>query len=204
MIPTLTTIPLWQLIQEVVDGYPGLYRDLLTYLRERIKEVLTGSSATLVIRIYGENLDVLNDKAGDVYQAISDVEGVIDFKIQPQILVPHVEVHFRAESGALFGLTAGRVREEVSLMMKGVKVGEFYENQNIFDVVVWGEPQVRGNLDALRSMRISTPTGGLVPLSEVADVYVLRYSESDHTRVRFPLYRGHLQCEGTGSGQGGS
>ena len=44
-------------IQEVVDGYPGLYRDLLTYLRERIKEVLTGASATLVVRIYGEDLD---------------------------------------------------------------------------------------------------------------------------------------------------
>ena len=49
-------------IQEVVDGYPGLYRDLLTYLRERIKEVLTGTSATLVIRIYGENLDILRQK----------------------------------------------------------------------------------------------------------------------------------------------
>jgi CzcA family heavy metal efflux pump len=188
--PSVDYDPTVAAIQEVVDGYPGLYRDLLTYLRERIKEVLTGSSATLVIRIYGENLEVLKQKAGDVYSAISDVEGVIDLKIQPQVLVPHVEVHFRPEAGALFGLTAGRVREEVSLMMKGVKVGEFFEDQNIFDVVVWGEPHVRRSLDAMRSIRISTPAGGMVPLREVADVYVsgtpnqiMRESASRYTEV---------------------
>ena len=46
-------------IQSIVDGYPGLYRDLLTYLRERIKEVLTGASATIVVRVYGPELDQL-------------------------------------------------------------------------------------------------------------------------------------------------
>ena len=87
-------------IQEVVDGYPGLYRDLLTYLSERIKEVLTGSSATLVIRIYGENLDVLRAKAEEVRTAIEDTEGVIDLKVQPQVMVPQVEVHLRPEAAA--------------------------------------------------------------------------------------------------------
>ena len=52
-----TTTRRWRKIQAVVDGYPGLYRDLLTYLRERIKEVLTGASATIVVRIFGPNLD---------------------------------------------------------------------------------------------------------------------------------------------------
>ncbi len=177
-------------IQEVVDGYPGLYRDLLTYLRERVKEVLTGSSATLVIRIYGENLDVLRKKAEEVRAAIADTRGVVDLKVQPQEMVPQVEVHFHSKAAAQFGLTAGEVRNAVTLLMKGTKVGEFYENQNIFDVVVWGAPNVRSNIDALRSLRIETPTGGLIPLSEVADVYVAptpnqvtRESASRYTEV---------------------
>ncbi len=177
-------------IQEVVDGYPGLYRDLLTYLRERIKEVLTGSSATLVIRIYGENLETLREKAREVYSAVADVEGVIDLKVQPQVLVPHIEVHFHPEAAAPLGLTAGEVRRAVTLMMRGIKVGEYYEDQNIFDVVVWGAPQVRANLDALRSLRIATPTGGMVPLHDVADVFVastpnqiMRESASRYTEV---------------------
>ena len=177
-------------IQEVVNGYPGFYRDLLTYLRERIKEVLTGSSATLVIRIYGENLDILCAKAEEIRANISDVKGVIDLKVQPQILVPHVEVHFRPEKAVQFGLTAGEVRRAATILMKGIKVGEFYEDQNIFDVAVWGAPHVRSNLDALRSMRIETPTGGIVPLNEIADVYVaptpnqiMRESASRYTEV---------------------
>jgi CzcA family heavy metal efflux pump len=177
-------------IQEVVDGYPGLYRDLLTYLRERIKEVLTGTSATLVIRIYGENLDVLRLKAEEVRAAIADTEGIVDLKVQPQVMVPQVEVHFRPKAAAQFGLTAGEVRRAATILMNGIKVGEFYEDQNIFDVVVWGVPQVRSNIDSLRSLKIETPTGGLIPLEEVADVYVsptpnqiTRESASRYTEV---------------------
>ena len=177
-------------IQEVVDGYPGLYRDLLTYLRERIKEVLTGSSATIVVRIYGENLDILHEKAREVRTIISDVQGVTDLKILPQILVPQVEVRFRPEAVAHYGLNSGKVRNTAALLMNGMKVGEFYEDQNIFDVVVWGTPQVRNSLDALRSMRIETPTGGIIPLNEVAEVIVTpvpdkitRESASRYTEV---------------------
>ena len=159
-------------IQEVVDGYPGLYRDLLTYLRERIKEVLTGASATLVVRVYGENLDVLRDKAEEVKSSIADIEGVIDLKVSPQILVPQVEIHVRPEIATQFGLTAGEIRESANLYLKGLKVGEFYENQNIFSVVVWGEESARSNLNNLRDLKIDMPAGGQVPLREVADVYI--------------------------------
>ena len=64
-------------IQEVVDGYPGLYRDLLTYLRERIKEVLTGASATIVVRIFGPDLATLRElRRQAVGKAMSDIHGV--------------------------------------------------------------------------------------------------------------------------------
>jgi len=159
-------------IQEVVDGYPGLYRDLLTYLRERIKEVLTGASATLVVRIYGENLGALRQQAEEVRAAIIDIEGVVDLKVQPQILVPQVEVQFRPEAAARFGLTPGEVRRAATALVKGVKAGEFYEEQKVFDVVVWGVPAVRDNVEALRELRITTLTGAPVPLREVTDIII--------------------------------
>ena len=62
-------------VQEIVDGYPGLYRDVLTYLRERIKEVLTGASASIVVRIYGPDLAVLRDAGEGGRRAIKDVPG---------------------------------------------------------------------------------------------------------------------------------
>ena len=60
----------------MVDGYPGLYRDVLTYLKERIKEVLTGAGATIVVRTFGPDLAVLRDKAEEIQDAIADVQGV--------------------------------------------------------------------------------------------------------------------------------
>ena len=159
-------------IQEVVNGYPGLYRDVLTYLRERIKEVLTGASATLVIRIYGEDLAIIRDKAEDVKNSIANIKGVVDLKVTPQDMVPQIEVKVKPEKAAQFGLTAGKIREAVNIYQKGVKVGEFFENQSIFDVVVWGSPNVRSNAFALRSLMVDVPTGGLVPLSDVADIKI--------------------------------
>ncbi len=160
-------------IQRVVDGYPGLYRDLLTYLRERIKEVLTGVSATIVVRIYGPNLDVLQEKAREVERAIADVDGVVDLHVQPQVLVPQIDLQFRPDAAARFGLTPGDVQRAVSALVKGIKVGEFYEDQMVFDITLWGVENVRGDPMALRRLMIDTPLGGQVPLSEVADVMIV-------------------------------
>jgi len=73
-------------IQGIVDGYPGLYRDLLTYLRERVKEVLSGASASIVVRIYGDDIGKLLQHAGRVWDALADVEGVSDLKVEQQLL----------------------------------------------------------------------------------------------------------------------
>jgi CzcA family heavy metal efflux pump len=159
-------------IQKIVDGYPGLYRDLLTYLRERIKEVLSGTSASLVVRIYGPNLDELRAKAEEVGKVMGGIEGVADLKVQPQVLVPQVAVRFRPEAAERFGLTPGMVRRAATTLISGSKVGEIYQDQKIFDVVVWGAPQLRTDLESLRALPIDTPGGASVPLRDVADLTI--------------------------------
>ncbi len=160
-------------IQEVVDGYPGLYRDVLTYLKERIKEVLTGASATIVVRLFGPDLEVLRAKSQEVAAAIKDVPGVADLKVEPQVLVPQIHVALRPEAAAQFGLTSGAIRRTATALVKGLKVGEVYDRQMAFDVTVWGEQAVRADLAAIRDMLIDTPGGGHVPLKDVADVTIV-------------------------------
>src|SRR5262249_32993045 len=94
-------------IQEVVDGYPGLYRDVQTYLKERIKEVLTGAGASIVVRVFGPDLDVLRAKAKEIEKVMADVPGVSNLKVEPQVLVPQIDVRLRPESAERFGLTPG-------------------------------------------------------------------------------------------------
>jgi len=160
-------------IQAVVDGYPGLYRDVLTYLKERIKEVLTGASASLVVRLYGPDLGVLRTKAQEVAAAITAIDGVTDLKIEPQVLVPQIEVRLRPEEAARLGLTPGDVRRAVTALIQGVKVGEVYTQQQVLDVTVWGTASVRSDLQRLRGLPIETPAGTLVPLADVAEVAIV-------------------------------
>lgn len=162
-----------QEIVETVEGYPGLYRDVLTYLRERVKEVLTGSSSSIVVRIYGPDLDGLREKAQEVAAAMEKVEGVGHLKVEPQVLVPQVEVRLRPDAAERFGLTPGQVRRAVTTILRGAKVGEVYENQKKYNVVVWGNEQARSDLTALHDLRIDTPTGGQVPLRDLADVSIV-------------------------------
>lgn len=160
-------------IQRVVDGYPGLYRDVLTYLKERIKEVLTGASATIVVRIYGPDLATLRKKAQEVGAVIEKVPGVTNLKVEPQVLVPQVAVRLRPEAAARFGLTPGQVRRAATTLVKGTKVGELYEGQKMFDVMVWGTERVRQDVQALRQLPIETAQGAQVPLGDVADVFIV-------------------------------
>jgi CzcA family heavy metal efflux pump len=161
-------------IQSIVDGYPGLYRDLLTYLRERIKEVLTGASATIVVRVYGPDLGRLQAHAQIVRGVMAKVQGVADLTVQAQVLVPKVEVRFDPDRAAAFGLTPGEVRRAAATLVQGTKVGEIYEQQQLFDVVVWGAPEVRRNLDAIRALQVPLGNGGgMVPLGSVASVDVM-------------------------------
>lgn len=170
--PSVPYDPTLDHIQRVVDGYPGLYRDVLTYLRERIKEVLTGGSAAIVVRVYGPDLDTLRATAADLGARFRDVPGVADLQVEPQVLVPEVQITLKPEAARRFGLTPGDVRRAATTLVKGTKVGEIYEDQKIFDVAVWGQPKVRADLAALADVRIDTPGGGHIPLAEVADIYV--------------------------------
>lgn len=159
-------------IQEAVDGYPGLYRDLLTYLKERIKEVLTGASATIVVRIYGPDLAVLRAKAREASGVMEKISGVTNLKVETQVLVPQVTVRLKPDAAAQFGLTSGHIRRASATLVQGRKVGEVYRDQKSYDVTVWGSDAVRSDLQALREMLIDTPSGVTVPLGDVAEIAI--------------------------------
>lgn len=159
-------------IQEIVDGYPGLYRDVLTYLRERIKEVLTGASASIVVRIYGPDVEVLRATAERVRAEIEGVPNIADLHVEQQVLVPQIQVRVRPEA-ANVGLTPGAVRQAATTFIQGQRVGQVYHDQRVLNVAVWGVERVRHDIHALRQLPIQTPSGARVPLGDVADVLII-------------------------------
>lgn len=170
--PKVDYKPTVALIQEVVDGYPGLYRDLLTYLKERIKEVLSGGSGAIVVRLYGPNLDVLRTKAAEVGRSLAGIPGIANLQVEPQVDVPQIEVRLRPDAALRFGLTAGDVRRAAMTLIRGTKVGEIYEDQRIFDVTVWSPERKRADIASLQELLIDAPLGGKVPLRDVAEIRI--------------------------------
>ena len=159
-------------IQEVVDGYPGLTRDLLTYLKERIKEVLSGGSGAIVVRLYGPSLEVLRQKAAEVSNTISTVQGIANLQVEQQVDVPQIEIRLRPDAAERFGLTAGDVRRAAMTLVRGTKVGEVYEDQRIFDVAVWSSEKSRSDIFSLGNLLVDAPLGGKIPLRDVAEMRI--------------------------------
>jgi Cu/Ag efflux pump CusA len=157
-------------IEKITAGYPGLYQDVLTYLKERIKEVLTGAGATVVVRIFGPDMDVLRAKAQEIASVMEPVEGVTSLKVEQQLLVPQLDVRLRPEASARLGLTAGDIRRAATTLIKGSKVGELYRDQKILDVFVWGVEGVRNDISKVGQLQIESPQGTHVPLSDVAEI----------------------------------
>ena len=159
-------------VQQVVDGYPGLQRDVQTYLRERMKEVLTGAGESLVVRIYGPDLPTLRTKAEEVRRALADVEGIEDLHVEPQVDVPQVEVKVNLAAAERYGLKPGDVRRAVSTIVVGEEVGDIFRDGKAYDVQVWSTPRTRADLSAISQLLLDTPTGGQVRLKDVATVRV--------------------------------
>jgi CzcA family heavy metal efflux pump len=157
-------------IQAMVDGYPGLYRDVQTYLKERIREVLTGSSHPIVIRIYGQDLEILRAKAAEVEQELMEVEGLTDLHVELLTDIPQLEVELDLAKAQQYGLKPGDVRRAAAYLVAGEEAGDIHTGNRTFDVNVWTQSQHRDSLSDIYALAIDTPSDGQVRLDEVADI----------------------------------
>ena len=158
-------------VKRVVAGYPGLAREVQTYSNDRVRDVLAGADDDLVVRLYGEDLSLLSSKASEVKQALSGVEGLVDTHVQLPVVEPTLQIEPNLAAARQYGIRPGDVRRAASTLLSGISVGSLFEEQKVFDVVVWGEPKLRHSLSSVRQLLIDTPDGQ-VPLGEVADVRI--------------------------------
>ena len=157
-------------VEKVVEGYPGLRRDVQTYLKERIKEVLTGSSDAIVVRIFGPELPVLRQSAEQVHEALKDIPGLIDLHVGQQVQIPQIQVTLNLETAGRYGLKPGDIRRVAATFMSGIEVTDIHREGKVYDVFVWAPESIRTSPDSIREFLIDTPYGGRVRLGDVAEV----------------------------------
>jgi Cu/Ag efflux pump CusA len=159
-------------IEKVVAGYPGLFRNVETYLNERIEEVLTGSSYPVLVRIFGQDLGVLRTAANDVQRVVGNVKGVAEANVELQEDVPQVQVAVNLAAAQRYGLKPGDVRRDAATLVAGEEVGDVFRTGKAYDVQVWSPPAIRHSVTDIQQLPIDTPSGGHIRLADVADVRV--------------------------------
>jgi len=171
-------------VEAVAHNYPGLYRDVQTYLAERVEEVLAGAPDDIVIRIYGQDLDVLKAKADEIKDAIADVEGISDLHVDLQEKIPQIEVTTNMEAAQRYGIKPGDVRRAAATIVAGNEVGDVFYGDRAYDVQVWGTPNTRQSAASVGELLIDAAWRDRVQLKDVADI-TIKPSPNIITRENF-------------------
>ena len=159
-------------VSEVVNGYPGFEQDVTTHPQERIDTILAESDDDIVVRLFGNNLRVLRDRASEVQQIMAETDGVVAPHVQGIVQEPNFEIEVDIPAARRQNISPGYVRRASAALLSGLEVGSLFEDQKVFEVVVWGTPEIRQNLTDIENLLIDRPGGGHVRLGDVAGVNV--------------------------------
>ncbi|TMH90707.1 MAG: efflux RND transporter permease subunit, partial [Betaproteobacteria bacterium] len=160
-------------VRETIEGYPGSERSMHTYLRDKVSEVLTGTGTAIVVRLFGPKRDVLRQMAEEVTAALAGIRGIADLRAEDQVEEPHVQVKVDLDAAGKAGVKPGDVRRASATIFSGLTVGFLFEEQKIYDVVVWGAPETRNSLTNLRDLWVGKSDRQNVRLGDVAEVRII-------------------------------
>jgi Cu/Ag efflux pump CusA len=159
-------------VRHAVDHYRGLRHAVTTYEQQQVGAAQRGSDRPLVVRVYGQDLPTLRAQADKVRRSISSVDGVQAPHVEAQPEQPTLQVEVDLARAERQGVRPGDVRRTAATLVSGLLAGNLYQEQKVFDVVVWGTPTVRQNLSSVQNLLIDTPGGRQVRLRDVATVRI--------------------------------
>jgi CzcA family heavy metal efflux pump len=157
-------------LRGLLAGFPGVNFAIRGFLSERIEETLTGSTAELVVRVFGDDLDSLDLAARTVAEALASVPGAIDVQYDPPAVTPEVTVRLRPRDAAASGLRPDEILAAVEAATRGVTVAHLFEGNRSTGVVVTLLPERRSRPEDLRTLPVVSDAGRLIELHQVADV----------------------------------
>jgi CzcA family heavy metal efflux pump len=169
-------------VRAAATAFPGTFVDLTTYLHERIDETISSTSEDLVVRILGPDFGTLQRLSAQVTDALNGTPHLVDLHPQSQGYIPQIQETVKAAVAARYGLTPGEVRRAAATLLGSVEVGEIATNGIAVGVSAYSTPATRQNLSDVNRLLIDTPSGGTVPLGQVASL-VVNSTPSDITRV---------------------
>ena len=156
-------------IRKIVQSYPGLHTEVVTFLGDRFSESLTGETSDVVVNVFGDDLDALDQTGARIAAALRHVPGIVDLGYERQTAAPEIMVRPIAAAMAQYGLTRSDVLDVVQASFAGLKVGQTFQGARTVDVVLILPPSERNRPETIGKLTVHSPFGP-VPLAKIAQI----------------------------------
>ena len=164
-----------ELVEKMKDALsvlPGVSFEFTQPIQLRFNELMTGVKSDVAVKIYGDDLELLYEKAGKAASIIQDIDGAGDVRIEQVVGLPQLVIKYRRDNIARFGLNIEDVNRVIRIAFAGESAGTVFEGEKRFDLVVRLCDECRTNLQSIRNLRVSNPSGELIVLNQVADISI--------------------------------
>ena len=158
-------------LRRAFAGFVGVNSSVMTFLMERIEETLSGYTAAVVVNVFGNDLDVLDQKAQEIARALGEVHGATEVAVQSPPGLPQLTIRLRKPDLERWGFDAVEVLDLIRTAYQGDVVGQTYEGSQVFNVVTILDDESRDNITKIGSLPLRSPSGSYVLLKQIADVY---------------------------------
>ena len=157
-------------VRAKLAAIPGIATTVGQPLGHRIDHMLSGTRASIAIKLFGTDLSRMYMMGNKIKTSISGIEGLVDVNVEQQTETPQLQIRANRDMLAQYGITIEQFNKFVELAFSGEKLSEIYEGQRSFDLVLKLNDDYTGSVDKVKAALIDTEDGGKVPLEEVAEI----------------------------------
>jgi cobalt-zinc-cadmium resistance protein CzcA len=181
-------------IQKHLDAYPGIIFNYTQPAEDAVDEALTGLKSALAVKIYGPDLNVLQEKALDIKRRLEGVPGFTELTVVRELGQPSLLVAVDRDKIARYGVNVADVEAVVQAAVGGQAATQVIQGEKLFDLVVRMKPEFRENAQQIGNLLVGTPTGQQIPLSELSDItegngasFIYRENNSRYIGVQYSI-----------------
>ncbi|MBU1984287.1 efflux RND transporter permease subunit, partial [bacterium] len=157
-------------LSQELSSWPGVQLNFTQPIQNAFDELLSGIKAQLAIKLFGEDLNILRQKANEISAAIEDVPGLVDLSVEQSFGQPQVQIVADRPACSRYGIDVSQVQEMVELAIGGEAIDTLYLHTRRFSIHVRFREDRRMDPEAIRNLLVHTEDGSLIPLSQVAEV----------------------------------
>lgn len=157
-------------MRQELDKLPGIAYIFEQPIANKLAEMLTGIEGQLSVKLFGPDLNVLNEKIEEIRNILAGIRGIADLQLEQTTGIPQLVIKLKREKLALFGISVSQVADTIETALKGIEVTDVYEADRVTSVLIRLPEDYRNDEEAIKNLLVSSPNGERIPLSELTEI----------------------------------